>query len=144
MPSYRWIAPIAIIWPLLAIGFTLVVFGAPPAGVYELIGGIIGFLLIGIFSGWGLIYSLREADNERSQLVVIIFYVLAIPLAYALGVGSPFVLEALYGISVPVALNYLVIYPVLVGLYGSLLLLGALALGRLAGLYIGRTTGGIA
>ncbi|MBI2907702.1 MAG: hypothetical protein HYX92_08620 [Chloroflexi bacterium] len=135
---YRWIIPLAVVWPMVAIGATLAVFGPPPRGALQLIGGAIGFLLVGVFSGWGLIYSLSQADALREQLAIVLFYLLVSPLAYALGIGAPFAIEAMPGVVLPPAVTYLVVFPIVVGLNGSLLLLGAIATGRWVGLYISR------
>jgi hypothetical protein len=129
--SYSWVIPIAIFWPALALGVTFVRRGTLPGDGEQIAAGTLGFLLVGVLSGLVLIFLLRRATERSGRIFVVVGYALATPFGYALGIVGPLALEAFPGAQLPGSIVYLVLFPLAIGLYGSLVPICGAAVGFL-------------
>jgi hypothetical protein len=129
--SYSWVIPIAIFWPALALGVTFVRRGTLPGDGEQIAAGTLGFLLVGVLSGLVLIFLLRRATERSGRIFVVVGYALATPFGYALGIVGPLALEAFPGAQLPGSIVYLVLFPLAIGFYGSLLPICGAAVGLL-------------
>lgn len=127
--SYSWVIPIAIFWPALALGVTFVRFGTLPGDGEQIAAGTLGFLLVGVLSGFVLVFLLRRVMDRSGRIFVVVGYALATPFGYALGIVGPLALEAFPGARLPGSIDYLVLFPLAIGFYGSLLPICGAAVG---------------
>ena len=71
-PSYFLVIPIDILWPLVALGVTFARFGELPGDGEQVAAAVLGFLLVGMLSGFVLLSLLRRmASHQRSVFIVI-------------------------------------------------------------------------
>ncbi len=120
-PSYPLVIPIASIWPIVALGVTFARFGELPGnGEQEVAAAVLGFLLVGLLSGLVLISLLRRTASRSGSVFIVVGYVLAAPFGYVFGIVGPLALEA-FGVAwLPNVVDYFLLFPLAVGLYGSL------------------------
>ncbi len=134
-PSYPLVIPIASIWPIVALGVTFARFGELPGnGEQEVAAAVLGFLLVGVLSGLVLISLLRRMASRSGSVFIVVGYVLAAPFGYVFGIVGPLTLEVFGGAQVPTSIDYFFLFPLAIGLYGSL----PLVCGAAAGFLIGR------
>ncbi len=119
-PSYSWVIPIAGFWPLVALGVTFLRFGELPGDGEQVAAAVLGFLLVGVLSGLVLISVLRRTVSRSTSTFVVGGYVLAAPFGYVLGIVGPLSLEAFGEGWLPKSMDYLLLFPLTVGFYGSL------------------------
>ncbi len=133
-PSYSLVIPIASFWPIVALGVTFARFGELPGDSEQVAAAVLGFLLVGVLSGLVLISLLRRMASRSGSVLVVVGYVLAAPFGYVFGIVGPLILEA-FGVTwLPDGINYFLLFPLAIGLYGSL----PPICGAAAGLLIGR------
>ena len=132
-PVYPWVLAIAISWPLVALVVTFLRFGELPDGE-QIAAALLGFLLVGVISGLVLISVLRRTRSRLGRVLVIAGYTLAAPFGYVFGIVGPLTLEVFGGAQVPTSIDYFFLFPLAIGLYGSL----PLVCGAAAGFLIGR------
>jgi hypothetical protein len=133
-PVYPWVLAIAISWPLVALVVTLLRFGELPGDGEQIAAALLGFLLVGVISGLVLISVLRRTRSRLGRVLVTAGYTLAAPFGYVFGVVGPLTLEVFGGAQVPTSIDYFLLFPLAIGLYGSL----PLVCGAAAGFLIGR------
>jgi hypothetical protein len=119
-PSYSWVILIAGFWPLVALGVTFLRFGELPGDGEQVAAAVLGFLLVGVLSGLVLISVLRRTASRSTSAFVVGGYVLAAPFGYVLGIVGPLSLEAFGAGWLPMSMDYLLLFPLAVGFYGSL------------------------
>ena len=119
-PSYSWVIPIAGFWPLVAFGVTFLRFGELPGDGEQVAAAVLGFLLVGVLSGLVLISLLRRTASRSTSTFVAGGYLLAAPFGYVLGIVGPLSLEAFGAGWLPRSMDYLLLFPLTVGFYGSL------------------------
>ncbi len=119
-PSYSQIILIACFWPLIALGVTFLRFGQLPGDGEQVAAAVLGFLLVGVLSGLVLISVLRRTASRSTSAFVVGGYVLAAPFGYVLGIVGPLSLEAFGAGWLPMSMDYLLLFPLAVGFYGSL------------------------
>jgi hypothetical protein len=119
-PSYSWVIPIAGFWSLVALGVTFLRFGELPGDGEQVAAAVLGFLLVGVLSGLVLISVLRRTASRSTSAFVVGGYVLAAPFGYVLGIVGPLSLEAFGAGWLPMSMDYLLLFPLAVGFYGSL------------------------
>ena len=139
-PSYSWVVPIAISWSTLALGVTFVRFGKLPGDGAQIAAGMLGFLLMGVLSGFVLILLLRRITNRSGRISSVVGYALATPLGYIFGIVGPLALEAFSVARLPNSIDFILL-PLAIGFYGSLPLICGVLCGAAVGLFIGRITG---
>jgi hypothetical protein len=125
---------IAISWPLVAFVVTFLRFGELPGDGEQIAAALLGFLLVGVISGLVLISVLRRTRSRLGRVLVIASYALAAPFGYVFGIVGPLTLEVFGGAQVPTSIDYFLLFPLAIGLYGSL----PLVCGAAAGFLIGR------
>ncbi len=133
-PVYPWVLAIAISWPLVALVVTFLRFGELPGDGEQIAAALLGFLLVGVISGLVLISVLRRTRSRLGRVLVTAGYTLAAPFGYVFGVVGPLTLEVFGGAQVPTSIDYFLLFPLAIGLYGSL----PLVCGAAAGFLIGR------
>ena len=119
-PSYSWVIPIAGFWPLVAFGVTFLRFGELPGDGEQVAAAVLGFLLVGVLSGLVLISLLRRTASRSTSAFVLGSYLRAAPFGYVLGIVGPLSLEAFGAGWLPRSMDYLLLFPLTVGFYGSL------------------------
>ena len=119
-PSYSWVIPIAGFWSLVALGVTFLRFGELPGDGEQVAAAVLGFLLVGVLSGLVLISVLRRTASRSTSAFGVGGYVLAAPFGYVLGIVGPLSLEAFGAGWLPMSMDYLLLFPLAVGFYGSL------------------------
>ncbi len=133
-PSYSLVIPIASFWPIVALGVTFARFGELPGNSEQVAAAVLGFLLVGVLSGLVLISLLRRMVSRSGSVFVVVGYVLAAPFGYVFGIVGPLALEG-FGVTwLPDGINYFLLFPLAIGLYGSL----PPVCGAAAGVLIGR------
>jgi hypothetical protein len=132
-PSYPWAILIAISWPLVALGVTFARFGEWPRDGEQVVAAVLGFLLVGALSGFVLISLLRRTRSRSGRIFLVGSYLLAAPFGYLLGIVGPLSLEAFGTAWLPRGIYYFLLFPLAVGLYGSLPLVCGAAVGFLIG-----------
>ena len=123
-PAYPWVIAIAISWPLVALVMTFLRF-------VELAAALLGFLLVGVISGFVLISVLRRTRSRLGRVLIVAGYTLAAPFGYFFGIIGPLTLEAFGEEQLPSSLNYFLLIPLTIGLYGSLPPICAVLIGLL-------------
>ena len=119
-PSYSWVILFAGFWPLVALGVTFLRFGELPGDGEQVAAAVLGFLLVGVLSGLVLISLLRRTASRSTSAFVVGGYLLAAPFGYVLGIVGPLSLEAFGAGWLPRSMDYLLLFPLTVGFYGSL------------------------
>ena len=132
-PVYPWVILIAISWLLVALVVTFLRFDELPGGGEQIAAALLGFLLVGVISGLVLISVLRRTRSRLGRVLVIVGYTLAAPFGYVFGVVGPLTLEVFSGAQLPSSLDYFLLFPLAIGLYGSLPLVCGAAVGFLIG-----------
>jgi hypothetical protein len=131
---YPGVLAIAISWLLVAFVVTFLRFGELPGDGEQTAAALLGFLLVGVISGLVLISVLRRTRSRLGRVLVIAGYTLAAPFGYVFGIVGPLTLEVFGGAQVPTSIDYFLLFPLAIGLYGSL----PLVCGAAAGFLIGR------
>lgn len=83
-PAYPWVIAITISWPLVALVMTFLRFGELP-GDGEEIAALLGYLLVGVISGFVLIPVLWRTRSRLGRVLVIAGYTLGAPFGYFFG-----------------------------------------------------------
>jgi hypothetical protein len=99
-----------------------------------------GFFLVGVLSGSVLVFVLRRTASRPGRISGIIGYALAVPFGYLFGIVGPLPLEVFDVARLPDAVTYLILFPLAIGLYGSLPLIVGAVLGSWIGSAIGRAS----
>lgn len=134
-PAYPWVIAITIAWWMVALVVPFLRFGHWPGDAEDTASYLLGFLLVGVISGLVLISLLRRTRRRLGKVLVIAGYTLAAPFGYFFGVLGPLTLEGFGGAwLLSESINYFLLYPLTIGLYGSV----APICGAVAGLPIGR------
>ena len=128
-PSHARVILIAGLWPLVALGVTFVRFGELPGGGEQVAAAVLGFLLVGVLSGLVLISLLRRVESRWRSAFVLVGYFVAVPLGYAFGIVGPLALEAFVLARLPDGVVYFLLFPLAIGIYGSLALICGAAAG---------------
>jgi|SRR5829696_531129 len=92
-PSYSQIILIACFWQLIALGVTFLRFGQLPGDSKQIAAAMLGFLLVGLLSGFVLIFLLRQTVSHRGSVFIIVGYILAAPFGYGFGIVGPLALN---------------------------------------------------
>jgi hypothetical protein len=132
-PSYSQIILIACFWPLIALGVTFLRFGQLPGDSKQIAAAMLGFLLVGLLSGFVLIFLLRQTVSHRGSVFIIVGYILAAPFGYGFGIVGPLALETFGVAQQHVAIDYFLLFPLAISLYGSLPPICGAVVGLLAG-----------
>lgn len=130
---YPWVLAIAISWALVALVVTLLRFGELPGDGEQIVTALLGFFLVGAISGVVLISLLRRTARRSGRMLLIAGYTLAAPFGYVFGIVGPLTLEVLGGAQLPSSIDYFLIYPLAIGLYGSVPPICGALIGFLAG-----------
>ncbi len=130
-PSYARVILIAGLWPLVALGVTFMRYGELPGGGEQIAAAVLGFLLVGVLSGLVLMSLLRRVQSRWRSAFVLVGYFVAAPLGYLGGIAGPLALEAFDLARLPDGVIYLLLFPLVIGLYGSLPLICGAAAGWL-------------
>jgi Mn2+/Fe2+ NRAMP family transporter len=118
--AYPWVLAITLSWPLVALVVTLLRFGELPEDGEQIAAALLGFLLVGVVSGSVLISVLRRTTRRWGRMLVIAGYILAAPFGYVFGIVGPLTLEVFGGAQLPSSIDYFLLFPLTIGLYGSL------------------------
>ena len=118
-PPYPWVIAIAISWALVALVVTFLRFGELPGDGEQIVIALLGFLLVGAISGLVLISVLRRTARRSGRMLIIAYYTLAAPFGYVFGIVGPLTLEVFGGAQLPGSIDYFLLYPLAIGLYGS-------------------------
>ncbi len=129
-PAYPFIA-IAISWPLVALVMTFLRFGELPGDGKQIAAALLGFLLVGVISGFVLTFVLRRTSSRLGRVLIVAGYTLAALFGYFFGIVGPLTLEAFGEEQLPSSLNYFLLIPLTIGLYGSILPICAVLIGLL-------------
>ena len=130
---YPWVIAIAISWALVALVVTFLRFGELPGGGEQIVTALLGFLLVGAISGLVLISLLRRTARRSGRMLVIAGYTLAAPFGYVFGIVGPLTLEGLGGAQLPRGIDFFLLFPLAIGLYGSIPPICGALIGFLAG-----------
>ena len=118
-PAYFWVIVAAVSWPLVALVVTFLRFGELPGDGEQIVIALLGFLLVGAISGLVLISVLRRTARRSGRMLLIAGYTLAAPFGYVFGIVGPLTLEVFVGTSLPASVAYFLLFPLTIGLYGS-------------------------
>lgn len=118
--AYHWVFAITFSWPLAALVVTLLRFGELPEDGEQIAAALLGFLLVGAISGLVLISVLRRTTRRLGRVLVIAGYTLAAPFGYVFGIVGPLTLEVFSMAQLPSSIDYFLLFPLTIGLYGSL------------------------
>ena len=132
-PSYARLTLIAALWPLFALGVTFVRFGELPGGGQQIAAAVLGFVLLGVLSGLVLISLQRRVESRWGRAFVVVGYLIAAPLGYVFGIVGPLTLEAFGSTQTQDGVVYFLVFPLAIGLYGSLPLICGAGIGWLIG-----------
>jgi hypothetical protein len=86
----------------------------------QIAAALLGFLLVGVISGFVLTFVLRRTRSRLGRVLIVAGYTLAAPFGYFFGIVGPLTLEAFGEEQLPSSLNYFLLIPLTIGLYGSL------------------------
>ena len=84
-PAYPWVIAITISWTLVALVMTFSRFGELPGDGEEIAAALLGYLLVGVISGFVLIPVLRRTRSRLGRVLVIAGYTLGAPFGYLFG-----------------------------------------------------------
>ncbi len=132
-PSYLWVIAIAIAWALVALVVTFLRFGELPGDGGQIAIALLGFLLVGAISGLVLISALKRTARRLGRMLLVVGYALAAPFGYVFGIVGPLALEVFGGAQLPGGIDYFLLYPLAIGLYGSVPPICGALIGFLAG-----------
>jgi hypothetical protein len=118
-PAYPWVIAIIISWPLVALVMTFLRFGELPGDGEQIAAALIGYLLVGAISGVVLISVLSRTTSGLGRVLVIAGYTLGVPFGYFSGIVGPLTLEMFGEAQLPSSLSYFLLFPLAIGLYGS-------------------------
>ncbi len=118
-PAYSWVIAIAISWPLAALVVTFLRFGELPGDGEEIAAALLGYLLVGVTSGFVLISVLRRTRSRLGRVLVIVGYTLGAPFGYFFGIVGPLTVEVFGGARLSSSIDYFLLFPLAIGLYGS-------------------------
>ena len=118
-PAYPWVIAIIISWPLVALVMTFLRFGELPGDGEQIAAALIGYLLVGAISGVVLISVLSRTTSGLGRVLVIAGYTLGVPFGYFSGIVGPLTLEMFGKAQLPSSLGYFLLFPLAIGLYGS-------------------------
>ena len=130
---YLWVTAITISWALVALVVTFLRFGELPGDGEQIVIALLGFLLVGAISGLVLISVLRRTARRSGRMLLIAGYTLAAPFGYVFGIVGPLTLEVFGGAQLPGSIDYFLLYPLAIGLYGSVPPICGALIGFLAG-----------
>jgi len=99
---------------------TFLRFGELPGDGEQIAAPLLGFLLVGVISGFVLISVLRQTRSRLGRVLVIAGYTLAASFGYFFGIVGPLTLEVFGEEQLPSSLDYFLLIPLTIGLYGSL------------------------
>ena len=116
---YPWVLAIAISWALVALVVTFLRFGEFPGDGEQIVIALLGFFFVGAISGLLLVSLLRRTARRSGRMLVIAGYTLAAPFGYLFGIVGPLTLEGFGGVQLPSSIDYFLLYPLAIGLYGS-------------------------
>ena len=119
-PAYSWVVAAAASWPVVALVVTFLRFGELPGDGEQVAAALLGFILVGAISGLVLISVLRRTTSRSGKVPVVAGYVLAAPFGYVLGIVGPLTLEVFGGARLPSSVDYFLLFPLTIGLYGSM------------------------
>src|SRR5215210_4068514 len=97
----------------------------------QIAAALLGFLLVGVISGFVLISVVRRTRSRLGRVLIVAGYTLAAPFGYFFGIIGPLTLEAFGEEQLPSSLNYFLLIPLTIGLYGSLPPICAVLIGLL-------------
>jgi len=132
-PPYPWVIAITISWALVALVVTFLRFGELPGDGEQIVTALLGFLLVGAISGLVLISLLKRMARRSGRMLVIACYTLAAPFGYVFGTVGPLTLEVFGEAQLPNSIDYFLLYPLAIGLYGSVPSICGALIGFLAG-----------
>jgi hypothetical protein len=118
-PAYPWVIAIAISWPLVGLVMTYLRFGELPGDGEQIAAALLGYLLVGVISGFALVSVLRRTRSRLGRVLVIAGYTLGAPFGYFFGVVGPLTLEVFSGAQLSSSVDYFLLFPLAIGLYGS-------------------------
>ena len=118
-PPYLWVIAITIAWALVALVVTFLRFGELPGDGEQIVIALLGFLLVGAISGLVLISVLRRTARRSGRMLLIAGYTLAAPFGYVFSIVGPLTLEVFGEAQLPGSIDYFLLYPLAIGLYGS-------------------------
>lgn len=84
-----------------------------------------------------LVFVLRRTASRPGRILGVVGYALAAPFGCLFGILGPLPLEVFDVSRLPNAVNYLILFPLAIGLYGSL----SLIIGAVVGSWIGNVIG---
>lgn len=138
-PSYFWVPLFVVFWPAVLLLISWLRFGTfrgpMDVGGTEFWSGIVAFATTGLVSGVGLLWLMRFAKTRRQKKYAFVGYLLALPAGFIGTLLGPLATEAFYGVPIPPAVVFYVLYPLFGAINGSLFLVGI----ALAGKEIART-----
>ena len=102
----------------MALVVTFLRFGELPGDGEQIATALLGFLLVGAISGLVLISVLKLTARLSGRVLVIAGYTLAAPFGYVFGIVGPLTLEVLGGAQLPSSIDYFLLFPLAIGLYG--------------------------
>ena len=132
-PPYLWVIAITIAWALVALVVTFLRFGELPGNGEQVAAALIGFILVGVISGLVLISVLRRTARRSGKMLLIAGYTLAAPFGYVFSIVGPLTLEVFGEAQLPGSIDYFLLYPLAIGLYGSVPPICGALIGFLAG-----------
>jgi hypothetical protein len=132
-PPYLWVIAITNAWALVALVVTFLRFGELPGDGEQIVIALLGFLLVGAISGLVLISVLRRTARRSGRMLLIAGYALAAPFGYVFGIVGPLTLEVFGGAQLPGSIDYFLLYPLAIGLYGSVPPISGALIGFLTG-----------
>lgn len=107
---------LSLVWVIIGFGFTYFRFGfIPPDGV-QIVSALLGFILIGFFSGL-LVYQYCSHPQRKLFFSV---YVLSMPCIYYFAIVGPLMLGILPLTKIPGILMYFLLIPIAMGIWGFL------------------------
>jgi hypothetical protein len=130
---YLWVTAITISWALVALVVTFLRFGELPGDDEQIVIALLGFLLVGAISGLVLISVLRRTARRSGKMLLIAGYTLAAPFGYVFSIVGPLTLEVFGEAQLPGSIDYFLLYPLAIGLYGSVPPICGALIGFLAG-----------
>jgi hypothetical protein len=130
---YLWVTAITISWALVALVVTFLRFGELPGDGEQIVIALLGFLLVGAISGLVLISVLRRTARRSGKMLLIAGYTLAAPFGYVFSIVGPLTLEVFGEAQLPGSIDYFLLYPLAIGLYGSVPPICGALIGFLAG-----------
>lgn len=107
-------------WIVFGIGITLLRVGYFPLDIFETFGAILGFLFVGLLSGFLLFKQLHHSLRRFHKKFFLFSYISSLPLMYLLALGGTLTLEILPILSLPKILTFLILIPLAMGIWGTI------------------------